>query len=224
MATYFITGASRGLGLEFVRQLRARGDTVLGTVRGKDAERELGVLGAKALTVDVADPISIEEVGRAVGTHPIDVLINNAGVNSEAKRLADLEAQELERVFLINAVAPLMVARAVLPALRAGKQKKIVNISSDMGSIAHNSGGSSYAYRGSKAALNMLSTCMANELRRDGFICIALDPGWVRTDMGGSGAPLAPQESVSKMLQLIDGLKPDQSGGYLDLEGRRVPW
>jgi NAD(P)-dependent dehydrogenase (short-subunit alcohol dehydrogenase family) len=224
MSTYFVTGANRGLGLEFVRQLRARGDKVLATARSRGADQDLKGLGATVIALDVADPKSIEQATRSVGAEPIDVLINNAGVNSEGKRLEDLDAEDLRDVFAVNAIAPLLVAKGLLSCLRAGRQKKVINISSDMGSIAHNTSGSSYAYRGTKAALNMLSTCMANELRRDGFSCIALDPGWVKTDMGGSGAPLTPRESISKMLELIDGLKPDQSGKYLDLEGRTVPW
>jgi NAD(P)-dependent dehydrogenase (short-subunit alcohol dehydrogenase family) len=223
MASYFITGASRGLGLEFVRQLRARGDAVVAAVRARSTDQELKAMGARVVGLDVTKPRDIEGLARELDG-PIDVLINNAGVNSESKRLEDLDPGEIREVFEINAIAPLLVAKALLPSLRAGTQKKIINISSDMGSIAHNAGGSSYGYRGSKAALNMLSTCMANELRRQGFTCIALDPGWVKTDMGGSGAPLTPRESISKMLRLIDGLRPDQSGMYLDLEGSRVPW
>jgi NAD(P)-dependent dehydrogenase (short-subunit alcohol dehydrogenase family) len=223
MSSYFITGASRGLGLEFVRQLRARGETVLAAVRGRSTERDLTALGARVVALDVTNGRDIEALAQEVGG-PVDVLINNAGVNSRSKRLEDLDEEEMREVFAINAIAPLLVAKALLPSLRAGRQKKIINISSDMASIAHNSGGSSYGYRGSKAALNMLSTCMANELRREGFTCIALDPGWVKTDMGGPGAPLSPDESISKMLRLIDGLKPEQSGSYLDLDGTLVPW
>jgi NAD(P)-dependent dehydrogenase (short-subunit alcohol dehydrogenase family) len=224
MPTYFVTGASRGLGIEFVRQLGARGDTVLAAVRGRASDEALAGMGARVVPMDVSDSGSIEAAAKELGGQAVDVLINNAGVNAEAKRLVDLEVGELEDVFRINAIAPLLVAKGLLPCLKAGTQKKIVNISSDMGSIAHNAGGSSYAYRGSKAALNMLSKCMANELRGDGFICIALDPGWVKTDMGGQGAPLTARESISMMLTVIDGLTPGQSGHYLDLHGRMVPW
>ena len=224
MATYFITGASRGLGIEFVRQLGARGDKVLAAVRGRSSDSELSAMGAKVIPMDVSDESSIAAAAKLLGSEPVDVLINNAGVNAEAKRLEDLRTEELAEVFKINAIAPLLVAKGLLPNLKSGNQRKVINISSDMGSIAHNAGGSSYAYRGSKAALNMLSKCMANELRNDGFTCIALDPGWVKTDMGGQGAPLTPQESISLMLKVIDALKPGQTGTYLDLHGRVVPW
>jgi NAD(P)-dependent dehydrogenase (short-subunit alcohol dehydrogenase family) len=224
MATYFITGASRGLGLEFAGQLAARGDRVIAAVRSHAGDEQLRSCGARIVNLDVANPRSVEEAGRAAAGEKIDVLINNAGVNSRSKRLADLDSTEISEVFAINAIGPLLVAKALLPSLRDGAQKKIVNISSDMASIAHNTGGSSYGYRASKAALSMLTACMANELRHDGFTCIALDPGWVRTDMGGPGAPLSPRESISKMLSLIDSLRPQQSGTYLDLNGRAVPW
>src|SRR5262249_23044296 len=160
---------------------------------------------------------------RAVAGQPIDVLVNNAGVSSKAKRLGDLTADELQRVFAVNATGPVILAAALLPNLRAGSQRKVINISTQMGSIAlnspPNSGGASYGYRSSKAALNMLTASMANELRPDGFTCIALHPGWVRTDMGGSGAPLGAPESISSMLKLIDSLRPEQSGAFLDLNG-----
>lgn len=121
----------------------------------------------------------------------------------------------------------MLLSAALLPNLRAGRHKKVINISSQMGSIALNAppnGGTSYGYRSSKAALNMLTTCMANELRPEGFTCIALHPGWVRTDMGGAEAPLAVPESISSMIKVIDALKADQSGAFLDLNGRTLPW
>src|SRR5690606_22411454 len=134
---------------------------------------------------------------------PIDVLINNAGVSSAGKKLESLDAAELQHVMMVNAIAPVLVARALLPNLRAGRRRLIVNITSQLGSIANNTGGSSYGYRASKAALNMLTRSMANELRGEGFTCIAVHPGWVKTDMGGEEAPLAPEESARDLLALI---------------------
>src|SRR5438067_13898660 len=135
MAIYFITGANRGLGLEFVRQLRARGQEVIAAARS--ASGELSRLGARVVAMDVADESSIQRAAREIGG-PVDVLINNAGVSSAAKRLGDLTARELAQVFAVNALGPVLVAKALLPALRAGEDKKVINISSQMGSIAHN--------------------------------------------------------------------------------------
>jgi NAD(P)-dependent dehydrogenase (short-subunit alcohol dehydrogenase family) len=226
MAVYFVTGANRGLGIEFVRQLRARSDTVVAAARSGEAE--LTRLGARFVALDVADEQGIRSAALAIAGEPIDVLINNAGVSSKAKRLDELTADELRGVFAINATGPMLVGAALLPSLRSGRQRKIINISTQMGSIALNSppnaGGTSYGYRSSKAALNMLTASLANELRPEGFTCIALHPGWVRTDMGGSEAPLGAPESVSSMIKLIDGLRPDQSGAFLDLHGRTLPW
>src|SRR4051794_4509299 len=119
MTTYLVTGASRGLGLEFVRQLRARGDTVIGTVRDRKSGADAAALGAELLIADVASSKAIEGLPQQVGGRAIDVLINNAGVNSEGKRLEELEVGDLERVFAVNTFAPVMVTKALLPSLRA---------------------------------------------------------------------------------------------------------
>src|SRR5262245_55708826 len=135
MAVCFITGANRGLGIEFVRQLRSRGDTVLAAARsGSD---ELSRLGARVIELDVADESAVKRAGLELAGQPIDVLINNAGVGSKAKRLQDVTGAELTRVLAVNAVGPMLVSTALLPSLRAGRQRKIINISSEMGSIAH---------------------------------------------------------------------------------------
>ncbi|HYE62681.1 MAG TPA: SDR family oxidoreductase [Phycisphaerales bacterium] len=225
MPTYLITGASRGIGAELVRQLAARNDTVLAGVRRPGAlPRHPNI---RELQLDVADPASVAALPAALANQPIDVLINNAGVTSDVKSVADLTYEELERVFRINAVAPMIVTRALLPNLRAGRARKIINISSIMGSLtdaASKPDAKSYAYRASKSCLNMLTICLANELRKDGFACAALHPGWVQTDMGGQGAHLSPEESVRGLLRVIDSLTVAHTGAYLDHTGRRMDW
>lgn len=226
MPTYLVTGANRGLGLEFCRQLSERGkDTViLGTARRPDEAADLARLVHQVVTLDVADPESLAALSGQVGDRPIDVLINNAGVGSDSRTIESLERAELDRAFRINSFGPMLVTQALLPNLRAAKRKLVFNITSQLGSIGNNRGGSSYGYRGSKAALNMLTVCLANELRREGFTCVVAHPGWVRTDMGGPNATLAPEESIRALLALVDRLGPEDSGKFFNYDGTPLPW
>ena len=222
--TSLVTGATRGIGLEFARQLSERGDVVLATARDPKNAGELTSFRLSIGGLDVSDPISIEGLTEALAGRPIDVLINNAGVGSPTKSIADCTADELQRVFMINSVAPILVAKAVLPSLRLGKRKLIVNISSQLASITNNTGGSSYAYRASKAALNQLNKSLANELGPEGFTCVVVHPGWVRTDMGGPSAPILPPDCVKMLLKLIDGLTPADNGKFFNNDGTILPW
>jgi NAD(P)-dependent dehydrogenase (short-subunit alcohol dehydrogenase family) len=220
-----VTGANRGIGLELVRQLLARGDQVeTGAREPSKAEtlRQLAAASGGRLRVhalDVATDESVHAFAKEVGTIPIQLLINNAGMMGQrGAPLAELETDSVVRTFSVNAVGPLRVTQALLPALRAGKAK-VVNISSTMGSIADNRSGGAMDYRLSKAALNMLSRNLAHELAPDGITVISLHPGWVQTDMGGAGAPLAVDASVSALLKVIDRLRPEDSGGFLNQRG-----
>ncbi len=225
--TYVVTGASRGIGLEFVRVLAARGNRVIAAVRDPASAKDLAALqgSLRIVPLDVSDPASIRGLSSRIGDEPIDVLINNAGVASRgSKHLADIDAAEMAAVFMVNSIAPMLVVRALVANLRKGERKAIVQITSQLGSIANNTGGSSYGYRASKSALNQLNRSLANELRPEGFTCAAMHPGWVRTDMGGTGADLTVQESVAHMLRVIDGLTPDRSGAFLNYDGAPLPW
>lgn len=227
MTTYLITGGNRGIGLELVKQLRARGDTVITTTRtGSDAD--LAAAGARVVQLEVSDEDSIAALGRTLAdtpnVTPIDVLINNAGVGSEASTLKDQSFDELSRVFTINAFAPILLAKACLPSLRAGQRRVVMNVSSQLASIATNNGGSSYPYRGSKTALNQLTMCLANELRPDNFCCVSVHPGWVRTDMGGPKAPMLPPDSARHLIALADRLTPADSGKFLNYDGATMQW
>ncbi len=224
--TVLVTGANRGLGLEFARQYAATGWTVIATARepmGADDLRAIGQ-GIRIEELDVADPASVASLAARLKDEPIDLLINNAGVGAGGRSLADVKPDDYERVIQVNAIGPMRVTQALLPNLKAGKGKMVVSISSGLGSIANNTGGGYYGYRESKAALNMFMRTLAAELKDDGFICIAMSPGWVKTDMGGPDAQLTPEQSISGMKKVIDSLKAEDSGKFWNHEGKIVPW
>lgn len=220
MTTYLVTGANRGIGLEICRFLKGRGDRVIAAVRDPSKG---GLEADKAVRVDVADPASIEALGAQVG-EPIDILINNAGVSTEQRTLEQQTAQELHRVFGINAFSPLLITKALLPDLRKGTKRVVMNVSSQLGSVANNTGGSSYPYRASKTALNCLTVCLANELKPENFAVVAVHPGWVRTDMGGPNAPMTPPESAQHLVALADRLTAADTGKFLNFDGKPMPW
>jgi NAD(P)-dependent dehydrogenase (short-subunit alcohol dehydrogenase family) len=206
--TWVVTGANRGLGAEFVRQLGARDGHVIGAARPE---------------LDVTDDASVAAFAESLQGRPVDVLINNAGRQNRASTLEEFDFPEQLDTLDVNALGPMRVLRALLPNLRAGRAKKVVHVTSRMGSFLH-FGANMYGYRASKAALNMYHRCVAEELAPGGFVCIALHPGWVRTDMGGSDATLGVEESVAGMLQVIDRLGPGDNGAFLDYTGSPIGW
>ncbi|HSP20273.1 MAG TPA: SDR family oxidoreductase [Myxococcaceae bacterium] len=224
---FVITGANRGIGLEFVKQLTERGEEVDAGVRDPDDAVELRALARPGLRLrihplDVADDASVHAFDRELPAGAVDVLVNNAGV-SGVKGGEPIDPTDILRVFNVNTAGTLRVVRALLPRLRGGKTKKIVNLTSHLGSITDASGGR-YAYRLSKAALNMATRLLAEDLRAEGFRTVALHPGWVQTRMGGSAAPVPPEQSIHGMLRIIDGLTSEQSGRVYDFQGRELPW
>jgi NAD(P)-dependent dehydrogenase (short-subunit alcohol dehydrogenase family) len=224
---FVVTGANRGIGLEFVKQLTARGEEVDATVRNPEDAPELRALVRPGIrlrihTLDVADDTSVAAFAEKLSAGALDVLINNAGV-SGVKGGEPIDPADILRVFNVNAVGTLRVVRAVLPRLREGKAKKIVNLTSALGSIAETTGGR-FAYRLSKSALNMATRILAEDLRGEGFRTVALHPGWVQTRMGGTAAPVPPEQSVRGMLRIVDGLTAEQSGRVFDFQGREIPW
>jgi len=226
--TVLVTGANRGIGLEFSRQYHAAGWRVIATAREPEAAKDLKALGegVRIAQLDVTKPESVAALAASLGKEPIDLLINNAGqgVGFEVRPLTELKIDEFERVMQVNALGPVRVTQALLPNLRAGKGKTIVGISSVLGSIAANREGGFYGYRESKAALDMFMRGLAAELKSEGFICIAIIPGWVKTDMGGPDAPLTPEESVAGMRKVLDKLKPEDSGKFWSYDGTTIPW
>ena len=227
-----VTGANRGLGLEWVRQLAARGDTVFATCRRPTKADALNALASqhpnsvKVLAMDVADDESIAAALQKVAaqTDALDVLINNAGVLYENERITNLHSEGLMRAFRINAVGPMMVAQHALPLLRRGERPVIFNTSTMLASLTLKSGSGYCSYSASKAALNMLTRTLAAGLRGEGIIVVAVHPGWVRTDMGGPGAPLTPPQSVRGMAAFLDGLTMAHSGRFWTWEGKEHPW
>jgi len=224
---FVVTGANRGIGLEFVKQLTSRGEDVEATARDPDDAPELQALARTGVRLrvhrlDVADDASVAVFAEKLPPGPVDVLVNNAGV-SGVKGGEPIDPTDILRVFNVNAAGTLRVVRALLPRLRAGRGKKIVNLTSQLGSIAEVSGGR-YAYRLSKVALNMATRLLAEDLRGEGFRTVALHPGWVQTRMGGSAAPVSPEQSIRGMLRIVDGLAAEQSGRMFDFQGREIPW
>lgn len=222
--TVLITGANRGLGLEFARQYAAAGWTVIGTARQPDGANELNGLDVRVLQLDVTDPSSITRMVSALGGQPIDLLINNAGIFPRVNTLDETDFDDVARTLDVNLIGPMRVTRALLPSLRKGQSKKIVSITSGLGSIANNDSGRYYGYRESKAALNMFTRSLAVELASEGFTCVVMSPGWVQTDMGGPNARLTPSESITGMRSVIAGLTPAETGSYWNYDGEQLPW
>jgi NAD(P)-dependent dehydrogenase (short-subunit alcohol dehydrogenase family) len=224
MGTWLVTGASRGLGLEWVRQLAERGDTVIATARKPEKSRELGALRVETHDLDVSDERSIAALKEHIGSRPLDAVVNNAGVGGAGADFEHLGWDDVRTTFEVNAIGPMRIAQALWPNLLAGRDKLLVNVTSRMGSIADNGSGGYYAYRASKCALNMLTRTLALDSRRAGMTCVLLHPGWVATEMGGKQAPLTPQQSVEGMLQVVSRLGPPDTGRFFDWTGAELPW
>jgi len=222
--TVLITGANRGLGLEFARQYKDAGWRVIGTARDPQDAQELKALGVRVMQLDVASQDSVAALAAELGDEPIDLLINNAGIFPRVGKLDEIDFDDYNRTLAVNTVGPVRVTRALLPNLRAGKLKIIAGLSSNLGSIAENERGNFYGYRESKAALNMFTKTLAAELGPEGFTCIVLTPGWVQTDMGGPNANLTPAESIAGMKAVLDGLTPADNGTFWSYNGSQVPW
>ncbi len=232
MPTAVITGANRGLGLEFTRRYLERGWNVIALSRNRS--EALDALDRNpALTVlrgDLTDATDLERLAGEIGEASIDLLINNAGImGTDAPRvtgrkkqgLHDFSREEWRAVFEINLFTPVQLIALLRTRLAPGA--RVVTISSSMGSIAENAYGGWFAYRASKAAVNSLMKSVALDLG-DAAIAIALHPGWVRTDMGGPDAEIDADTSVSGMMGVIDRLEPGDSGAFLGYDGKRLAY
>lgn len=230
MATYFITGCNRGLGLEMAQQLVQRGERVIATCRDIATASDLTELalrsqGLSLIEMDMASLESMTEAVALLNEEPIDVFINNAGIyGPRDANFGNVAGDDMALVLHVNAIAPLQLTQLLIPRLRTGKGKKLAFVSSKMGSIADNGRGGSYIYRCSKTALNSVVKTLAVDLAEEGFIAAALHPGWVRTDMGGPNGHIDAEESVRGMLQVIDALTPATTGEFINYNGAAIPW
>jgi NAD(P)-dependent dehydrogenase (short-subunit alcohol dehydrogenase family) len=226
MSTVFVTGANRGIGLEFARQYAADGWRVLAACRNPRGAKELAGLpgDVRVLALDVIDEYQLPALAKSLNDEAIDILINNAGVGGFDDSFGNTPTNEWLETLRVNAIAPLHVAEQFLPHLERGQRRLIVNITSKMGSIADNGSGGSYSYRTSKAALNMVAKSMAHDLKARRIIVVVFHPGWVRTDMGGPQALLPPKASVSGMRAKIATLTAADSGKFFNYDGKPLPW
>jgi NAD(P)-dependent dehydrogenase (short-subunit alcohol dehydrogenase family) len=219
MPTVLITGANRGLGLEFARQYSRDSWDVIATAR--EPAPELEELGVRVEQVDMADLDGVAGLGKRIDA--LDLLIANAGTYGPQDVNDAEQARGWSETFIVNTIAPYLVAKAVLRAVEAS-HGKLIAISSKMGSIADNGSGGYLAYRTSKTALNSAWHNLAIDTRGRGLVAAVLHPGWVQTRMGGSSAPLQPEESVAGMRRVIDRLGAEDSGGFFGYDGARIAW
>jgi NAD(P)-dependent dehydrogenase (short-subunit alcohol dehydrogenase family) len=230
MQNVLMTGANRGIGLEFARQFAAAGWRVFACCRNPAAAAALTELrsrmqGAVSLhAVEVTDQASIAHLAAELKDQPLDVLINNAGVDGRnASAIGQTDTKVWLQTLAVNTIAPMHMAEAFLPNLMQGERKIIATVSSRMGSITELNGGS-YAYRSSKAAVNAVMKGLSGDLGDRGVIVVSLHPGWVQTDMGGPSAPIKPADSVRNLLKVLTGLKPQDNGKFLNFDGGTIPW
>lgn len=227
MPSVLITGANRGLGLEFTRQYAADGWRVFATCRDPAGARDLAAVegDVSAETLDVDDGPQVAALANKLSGQPIDVLINNAGIYGPKDVTRDtVDYDAWGQVFRTNTMSPLAVSAAFAANVAQGGQKKIITLSSIMGSIAENDSSGDFIYRSSKAAVNAVMKSLAGDLKSEGITVAVLHPGWVRTDMGGPDAAIEAPESVTAMRAVIAGLKESDSGRFLNYDGTEIPW
>ena len=238
MPCIFITGANRGLGLGLVKLYAKNGWDVIASCRNPESSIELKDLAnkknnnIKVYSLDVEDLNSIESLAKELQNKPIDVLLNVAGYYGKSivsepgglQEFGDTDYDDWLRIVKINIFAPMKICESFIQNIELGKQKKIITLSSIIGSIGGNDQGMMYAYRVSKAGVNAIMRSMALDLSSRGIIAIPLHPGWVRTDMGGPDADIDTETSVKGMKNVIDNLKKEDSGRYMVYDGSELPW
>ncbi len=226
MTTILITGANRGIGLELTKQYLADGARVIACCRNPGSADELNTLTGDISihAVDVGSDECVAALKAELGDQAIDVLLNNAGITGgNAQVLGNIDTEAWLDCLNVNTVGPFRMIDAFKDNVGASDEKKIVTISSFMGSIGR-MGQASYIYRSSKAAVNMVTTLAATELRDQGIIAVPMHPGWVRTDMGGSSADLSTEESASGIREVIRGLTIEKSARFWNYNGEELPW
>jgi NAD(P)-dependent dehydrogenase (short-subunit alcohol dehydrogenase family) len=233
--TVLVTGANRGLGLEFARQYAARNYRVIATARDPDKALELRALRERHPLVtieelDVTDLAQIDALAAKYRGQPIDILINNAGVTGdpfETQVFGKIDYAAFDQVMHVNALAPLKMTEAFISNVEAGSQKKVITVSSSMGSIAK-SFGTGYFYRSSKSAANMIMYSLSKDLKKRGIIIGLVNPGATDTDMmavfRGKAKLRAPDVATADMIRNIDGLTLERTGAFLEYDGKTLPW
>ena len=225
-----ITGTNRGIGLEFVKHYIKNNEKVIATCRNRNSAKDLLELenttnNLSLVELDVSNPNSINNFTSKIAGLPIDTFISNAGVSGPKNiEFGNFDAKEWLDVFNINTIAPLIITQKILKNLRLGKDKKLVFISSKVGSIEDNTSGGMYIYRTSKTALNQVIKSLSIDLKEENFIVVALHPGWVQTDMGGPNALIDTKTSVRGMTEAIDNLTSKNSGKFYNYDGSPIPW
>lgn len=235
MAIWLVTGSNRGIGLEMTRRLLERGETVFAAARETERARSLTELRKDyedkitILKLDVDDRQTISVARKKIEEHAgrLDVLVNNAGVyheGDEADKLGHLQAEPILNAVRTNALGALFTAQEMVPLLEKSENPKVVNISSQMGSLEITKSGGNYAYNISKAAMNMALRIFAWDVQDKGIASILVHPGWVRTDMGGPKAHLSTEESAEGILRVIEQMTLDNTGQFYDWTGTEMPW
>ena len=228
MTTVLVTGANRGLGYEFVKQYSENGFSVLACCRNTNEAKKLKELAGisnniKIYELDVGNIKTIKTLSQQLQNEKIDVLINNAGIY-RSSTVGNINYDEWMESFKVNTIAPYQIVENFLNQITHSDLKKVVSITSKMGSIDDNTSGGSYIYRSSKTALNSMMRSLTHDLKNQGVATLTLHPGWVRTDMGGPGGWIDSFESVKGMIKQIDKLTIDDSGKYLDYAGKSINW
>lgn len=228
MSTVLITGANRGIGLEFVRQYARSGHKVIACCRNPEKATELNNL-ANQLDIsvhqlDITNKGQLQNLKSQLKDQPVDILINNAGIYGNRGQFGNTDPDEWLKVFHVNSIAPYLVTEALVELVAASNEKKIVAITSKMGSISDNGSGNSYIYRSSKTALNMVCKSLSVDLQDKGIKVAAIHPGWVQTDMGGPNALISTETSVAGIIKVIAGLTDEKSGGFFNYDGSEIGW
>lgn len=221
MPTVLVLGASRGIGLEFARQYREAGARVIATARDDAGLQRLAALGARALRLDVTDAASLSGLGWQLDGDKIDIALYVAGLMSHGRANTPPTREEFDRVMHTNVLGAMQAIPQVVPLVEAA-QGRMAFISSRMGCIGEVASSHNWTYRVSKAALNMAVAAAQHDY--PGAVLVALHPGWVRTDLGGDGAPLSAAESVRSMRRTLERLTAAERGAFLDRDGARLAW
>lgn len=220
MAKVIVTGGNRGIGLQLCIQLHARGDEVIAVCRS--SSQELSQLGVRVIEgIDVSNGDNVTALANELDAESIDILINNAGI-LRSDTLESIDYDSMLEQYRVNTLGPLRVTQALLPNLHEGS--KVAIVTSRVGSIEDNSSGNNYGYRVSKTAVNMVGMNLSHDLKAKGIAVILLHPGYVRTDMTGGGGGTSPEDSAKGLIERIDELDLENSGGFWHAEGYRLPW